>query len=697
MRKTKSTKRALLLSVLALLSCVAMLVGSTFAWFTDEVTSGRNVIAAGNLDIELLADGQPVDAATVLFDNSLWEPGVVVYENLEVANVGSLALTYELRLNAIAENNLEGHSLSEVVKIAVLDETIAADATRADVLAKAKDAEPCALADFAVTGDLLAGKADALAIVIFWDPNDNATDNLYNVNNGKQTSDGQPLYIDFGIELVATQLMHEEDSFGNDYDEGLTPPDEDGDILVEKDGIQYVYTADGSYKLYLVTEAYVGDTVVVPEGVDTIGNYAFTYNDNVKTVILSSSVKSLGRGFDSSSVEKVVLNEGLEQIDSRAFRSTANLKEVVISSTVKTIADNAFQKSGIQTITIPATVETVGEAAFGASKIETVIFEGNTSVQGYAFRGCPALRTVIMKGDDNTFIPSTLNGRNSMWFCNGESNNPNTSNIDFYVENDTVAARVKTAMGAEANNTDVFVKNAVSSADDLKAALANDDKYIALSGDVAFTGVAQYPDRNNYVEVYGNKVGFAQYGGVLDGNGNALIDNEGDRAYVFVTHGGTVKNLTITTGARGIVTYSPTENVYVDNVIVDGPGYALNSAEQTAVDMVVANSTVNGWTSLAGFNSVSLTNCKLGENSSKYWQSMGYSQDYDRLFRVYSPTSFTACEFEQGYYLDLSAGGTATLVDCTVNGVEITAENYADYITIELASGKTLAESVTFG
>ena len=50
---SKSTKRALLTSVLAMVVCLAMLVGSTFAWFTDTATTGVNKIQAGNLDIEL--------------------------------------------------------------------------------------------------------------------------------------------------------------------------------------------------------------------------------------------------------------------------------------------------------------------------------------------------------------------------------------------------------------------------------------------------------------------------------------------------------------------------------------------------------------------------------------------------------------------------------------------------------------------
>ena len=49
----KNTKKSLLMSAISLLLCISMLISSTFAWFTDEVESGTNVIAAGNLDVEL--------------------------------------------------------------------------------------------------------------------------------------------------------------------------------------------------------------------------------------------------------------------------------------------------------------------------------------------------------------------------------------------------------------------------------------------------------------------------------------------------------------------------------------------------------------------------------------------------------------------------------------------------------------------
>jgi len=226
MKHKNATRKALFTSIISMLLCVSMLVGTTFAWFTDEVESGRNTIAAGNLDIELLADGNKVDSSTVLFDNEqLWEPGVVVYENLEIANVGTLALKYKMSLEVIGENDLNGHKLSEVVRVAVVDKAKVEGKTRAEVLAAAKEAISNTtgqglLSNFYLTGSLEAGETSGeTSVVVFWEPNDNDKDNQYNANNGQVTSDGNPLYIEFGINLQATQLMHEEDSFGNDYDQ----------------------------------------------------------------------------------------------------------------------------------------------------------------------------------------------------------------------------------------------------------------------------------------------------------------------------------------------------------------------------------------------------------------------------------------------------------------------------------------------
>lgn len=190
-------------------------------------------------------------------------------------------------------------------------------------------------------------------------------------------------------------------------------------------------------------------------------------------------------------------------------------------------------------------------------------------------------------------------------------------------------------------------------------------------------------------------------GGVLDGNGFSLdIENPQYKGYAVETYGGTIKNLTIDTPVgRGIVISSPKQDIYIDNVVVDGPGYAINTTEHNGKNLIVTNSTVKGWTSLAGLDAVSFTKCNFGENSSKYWQNNGYDQDYDRLIRPYVSTTFTECVFEKGYYLDLSAlaaNAKITLKDCVCGEVEITAENYNTYISVELPANRTLTDCVAF-
>ena len=111
MTSSKSTKRALISSTLAILMCVAMLIGTTFAWFTDTASTGVNKIQAGNLNIELqmkdndgnwvnaegktlpfLVEGKIPDEGTQI----LWEPGCTYYvPEVRVLNKGKLAVKFE--------------------------------------------------------------------------------------------------------------------------------------------------------------------------------------------------------------------------------------------------------------------------------------------------------------------------------------------------------------------------------------------------------------------------------------------------------------------------------------------------------------------------------------------------------------------------------------------------------------------------
>ena len=224
----KNKKMALLHSVIALLLCVSMLVGSTFAWFTDSVKTGINTIAAGVLDVELYhsnaaVQNEQVNSNTKLFMDLqgspiLWEPGVVSFENLRVANAGDLALTYQLALatdneNFIIDGNNQ-YGLSQILQVGVVEGGITAT-DRAGVVGAVT--EWTTLASFLRSGSLLAAGEETWGVVVYWQPGED--DNRWNLNNGKTLNEGETLQIDLGVKLIATQEMEESDSIDKTYDE----------------------------------------------------------------------------------------------------------------------------------------------------------------------------------------------------------------------------------------------------------------------------------------------------------------------------------------------------------------------------------------------------------------------------------------------------------------------------------------------
>ena len=113
MNTKKATKRALLTSVMALVMCVVMLVGTTFAWFTDTASTNVNRIVAGNLDVDIVDatdTSTSLDKGTLQFlraadgtdeptkvENVLWEPGATFFtQGFKIANKGNLALKYKV-------------------------------------------------------------------------------------------------------------------------------------------------------------------------------------------------------------------------------------------------------------------------------------------------------------------------------------------------------------------------------------------------------------------------------------------------------------------------------------------------------------------------------------------------------------------------------------------------------------------------
>ena len=191
----KATKRALLTSVMALVMCVVMLVGTTFAWFTDTASTAVNKIQAGNLDVALemydtvqskwvSAEGKTLQfkkAADAPADEKvLWEPGCT-YElpQLRIVNKGNLALKYKVAITGIKGD------------------------------AKLNEAIEWTIGDIGSTGEYAKLAVDE--------------SKEFTISGKMKTEAGneyQGLSIDgIGITVYATQATVEYDSFNNTYDE----------------------------------------------------------------------------------------------------------------------------------------------------------------------------------------------------------------------------------------------------------------------------------------------------------------------------------------------------------------------------------------------------------------------------------------------------------------------------------------------
>ena len=228
MTSSKSTKRALLSSTLAILMCVAMLIGTTFAWFTDTASTGVNKIQAGNLKMEVsyknTSDGEFTvlnESTNVFKQDTLWEPGHVEYAVLNVKNIGTLALKYKLGINIAGETgstNVLGNEfkLSDYIKFGVVDEDLSGK-TRDEMVAAVTDSK---LIKEGYSKESHLDTTDAIETVtlVVWMPTD--VGNKANYKVGAAVPE-----INLGINVAATQYTHESDSFGNQYDKDAQYPD----------------------------------------------------------------------------------------------------------------------------------------------------------------------------------------------------------------------------------------------------------------------------------------------------------------------------------------------------------------------------------------------------------------------------------------------------------------------------------------
>ena len=269
MTNSKSTKRALVSSALAILMCVAMLIGTTFAWFTDTASTGVNKIQAGNLDIELQMkdnDGKWVNAEGKILPflvegkipadgtQILWEPGCTYYVPVvRVLNKGNLAVKFEYIPEALGVTGKLAEVLEPVFKTPT--DTDGTDINIEPEVLKPGEASPAW--SFGYHMLKTAGNEDQNA-----------------------TATGMCLTV------VATQATYEKDSIDDQYDKDAEYP-----ILVTTgDELQAIVSNATAHVNIVLTNSITTNNFVIPEDKDV------TLDLNGRTVTNAGSHTILNKG-----------------------------------------------------------------------------------------------------------------------------------------------------------------------------------------------------------------------------------------------------------------------------------------------------------------------------------------------------------------------------------------------------------------
>ena len=304
MTKIRSTKNALISAILVLCMAFTGLLGTTFAWFTDSVTSSGNKIVAGTLkvDLELMDKNGNWKSlkreSAPIFESEQWEPGHTEVKILKVENEGSLALSWKTVLTKYSEIS----ALAEVIDVYVRDYGVLDDAA-ASALTYPQDrnlagytlvgtaAEFLSTMEATTKGFLEAEQSAYLGLALKMRE---SADNKYQ---------GLSLGGTFDITVLATQGSFEEDSFDETYDKNADWPYYSIDYTVKTALEEGQVDASGA----LTEEIPVGKaddqvSAVVPSGVK-MADGATSLDLNVKSMEAPTVDLDLAAGETAKSID----------------------------------------------------------------------------------------------------------------------------------------------------------------------------------------------------------------------------------------------------------------------------------------------------------------------------------------------------------------------------------------------------------
>ena len=639
MTKTRSTKRALLTSGLVLIMCITMLIGTTFAWFTDSVTSAGNIIKSGNLDVEMYwANGTEapdtanwIDASTgTIFNYDLWEPGYTEVRHIKIENKGSLALKYQINIIA----NGEVSKLADVIDVYYVDPAVQV-ANRTDLAAAPKLGTLTEVLDAintSASGNLLAGENDTITLALKMQE---SAGNEYQ---------GLAIGSDFSVQLLATQLTYEEDSFDNQYDKDApfsfwdgTVPTEMPDSLVVDGATQTVHVKDADALAYLSTLSAKWVDLYTDGNGREWSNYAngagadYYYSDRW-TVSLEADIDlgnhsiapvdiKFGEGTGASAfngnghtIRNINTTTGLFADKARATFSNLNLVNVkATNGALIGSADNAISNVTVKNATISGTEYVGGLVGYAYAPVNGCkVLDSSVTASDKEAGGL--IGYVATSRDESTVTNNTVKNVN-VYANNRAAGLVAQANVKVKVFNNTVDTVTVGATDTSKYQPNAVVSNAIDAANvydntvtnanvATKAANATDNvtlnSAIADGADTVFLGSGEYviPD-----SAQGKTL-------TIVGNGDTVVASqddgaaEGDCDYSFKGSTVTFENVTITTSTTYFPGYAYMKGIY-NNCTINGVWTLYDNSEFNNCTFNVTGDVYNVWTwgaAVATFN-----------------------------------------------------------------------------------------------
>ena len=400
MVNSKSTKRALLTSALAILACVAMLIGTTFAWFTDTASTAVNKIVSGKLSVDIVSTVKNEDGIypslkgeSMNFVNKdgskdiLWEPGATFRTiGFKIKNNGSLALKYKLALTGIKGD-------SELLKVI----------TFSVVTGETDEKETVDLSTF--VGHLVSEEESAVLYIQGHMAEDAGNDYQERELEG------------FGITVVATQDTVENDSYGDQYDANAAYPEIVAGATALKDAI-----AAGKNTVILAEDAVVEDGVQIGITKDTaidfngktlfgaLSSGSISYMDAPNNLVLSDPNNDGGYSIDS----EIVRHEGggMTQLAAiSAWKPTVTIKSgrYTHNSAVVLCQLQTSDPNAVGVVIDGGTFDGKGAASVVGNVIGNVVINGGTFNAHY--EGDKSGECVYLdSGSQNIPTITTING-----------------------------------------------------------------------------------------------------------------------------------------------------------------------------------------------------------------------------------------------------------------------------------------------